>query len=176
MKIFTGEQLQGCFKKLNKHANVFNEMVQQALLSCSFYAFKDGNTTPFDQLIEAVGPGVHLEHITRWIELVAGIGRVYKGKIALNKKVREMSGVIDEATFEEYYADMSQVKWYEAGRKQQAVSVFDEGVYLNGVMKKLTKNGYAGLADALKQAELMYFVAQAKLHSEVQQPETEEQQ
>jgi hypothetical protein len=161
MNIFTGEQLQGCFKKLSKHAGVFNKVVQDALLSCAYYAFKDGNTTPFDQLIAAVGPGVHVKAITRWIELVSGIGRVYKGAIVLNKKVRDMSGVIDLDTFKPFYDDMTQVMWFDAAGKQKMESVFDEGVYLKGVCTKLTKNGWAGLAEAIKQAELQYLVQAA---------------
>lgn len=179
MNIHTGEQLQGCIKKLQKHSSVFNKMVQEALISCAFYAFKDGNCTPFDQLIEAVGPGVHIKAITRWVELVAGIGRVYKGKIVLNKKVRDMSGVIDLETFRPFYDEMIQVKWYDAAGKQQLESVFDEGTFMKRVITKLTKEGYAGLAVAIQQAELQYLagIAQAQRdEEEIAQAEKEKEE
>jgi len=172
MKIMTNDQLQGMFRKLTKHSAAFNNMVQDALLTCAYYGYKDGNTEPFNQLIGSVGPGVHLQHITRWIELVAGIGRVHKERIVLNKKVFEVAGVTNEETFQEHYDNMAPIMWHEAGGKQRAESVFDEGAYMKRVLKKLSAEGYAGLAAALKQAELAYLVKMAESerdHEEAEQ-------
>lgn len=167
--LMTSQQFAVSLRKISKHAGVFREMVQNMLVSAAFFAYKDGNVTPFNQLINAVGNGTHIKGITMWIELVAGIGRVNNGQIVLNKKVREMSGVIDEKSFEEYEKDMRKIAWYEVAGKQKAESVFDEGAYMKRVIKKLTDEGYAGLAETIKKAELAWLVAQSQ--SQQQEPE-----
>lgn len=160
MAILSSEQFNKGLTKVAKHAAVFRNMVQEMLISSAFYAYKEGSTTEFNRLLSAVGEGTHKSSITRWIELVSGIGRVKGGQIVLNKKVRDESGVTDYASFQQYEDDMRAVNWWETEPEQRLESVFDEGAYMNRVYKKLISNGYAGLADALKQSELVY-LAQA---------------
>lgn len=161
MATMTQSQYSDNLKKLRTDSKAFANLVQEMLVSAAFFAFKDGNCTPFNQMIEAVGPGTHLAGITRWIELVAGIGRVKEGKIVLNKKVREDSGVIDEKTFAPFEEEMRKVMWHDTTPRQKAESVFDEGSYMKRVLKKLTDQGFGDLADALKQAELAWLVKHA---------------
>lgn len=157
MTIQTKQALNGTIRSIKTNAKKFRELVQEALISCAFYAYKDGNMTPFNDLLAAVGNGTHIQGITRWIELVSMIGRVKDKQIVLNKKVRDQSGVIDEKTFAPFEADMrAGAPWFEVAGKQQPESVFDEGQYMKRVYKKLADNGYPGLAEELKQAELKF--------------------
>lgn len=161
MAILTSEQFNRGLGKIARHSAIFNNMVQEMLISAAFYAFTQGSTTEFNRLISACGNGVHVKGITMWIELIAGIGRVHNGEIVLNKKVRDMSGVVDYATFAPFEAEMRKVAWYEVAGEQKKESVFDEGAYMKRVIQKLTKEGYAGLAEAIQQAELQYLAHQA---------------
>ena len=158
MAIMTMQNLNRSIRKLGTHAVAFRQMVQESLVSAAFFAFRDGNVTPFNQIILAVGNGTHIKGITMWVEIAAGIGRVKDGAIVLNKKVRDQSGVIDEATFAEFEAEMCKINWWEVAGKQHAESVFDEGVYMKRVIKKLTDKGYSDLAETIKQAELGWLV------------------
>ena len=173
MTIMTSQQLYAGFAKLRKHSGIFRSMVQEMLVSCAYYAYKEGSTTEFNRLLESVGNGTHIKGITMWIELAAGIGRVKKGEIVLNKKVRDMSGVIDAKTFEPYEKEMRSINWWEIAGEQKAESVFDKGVYLNHVYKRLDKNGFPGLAEALKNAEIAYY---ATMTAEQETQETQETQ
>lgn len=149
-------------KTIKSGAEKFRGLVHDALIHAAYFAFKDGNTTPFNDLIEAVGNGTHIKGITMWVELVAGIGRVRDEKIVLNKKVMTQSGVIDLATFEPFKQEMEKApRWFEITGKQKPESVFDEGAYMKRVIKKLTEEGYADLADQLKQTELKWLVQKA---------------
>lgn len=174
MTIMTSEQFSRGLTKIAKHSAVFNRMVQELLISAAFFAFKEGSTTEFNRLITACGNGVHLKAITMWVELISGIGRVYKGEIVLNKKVRDMSGVVDADTFAPFEKEMRQVNWWEVTGEQKAESVFDEGAYMKRVISKLTKEGYAGLAEALQQAELAYLAQAARAASEADEVTAEE--
>ena len=155
------KQLNTKIRSIKTNAATFRTLVQEALIAAAFFAFKDGNVTPFNNIIEAAGNGTHIQGITMWVELCAGIGRVKKGVIVLNKKVRDESGVIDEATFAPFLEEMSKVSWFEIAGKQKPESVFDEGAYLKRVTKKLTDEGYTDLAEAIKQAELAWLVGKA---------------
>jgi hypothetical protein len=155
------KQLSTEIRGIKTSAVAFREKVQSALIACAFYAFKDGNVTPFNDLIAAAGNGTHIRGITMWIELCAGIGRVKEEKIVLNTKVRNQSGVISEESFAPFEQEMSKVKWYEIAGKQRQESVFDEGAYIERVAKKLTKEGYPDLAEAIKRTELSWLVQKA---------------
>ena len=167
MKLYQNKDLQDLFGNIKADAASFAQKVHEALTSCAFYAFKDGNTTPFNQLLDAVGNGTHVKGITRWVELVARIGRVSNGVIVVNKKVRDESGVIDEATFKPFYDEMSKVMWLNATPKQKTESVFDEADYLKRVIAKLTKEGYPELARMVKDAELDYSINQRNAQQEI---------
>lgn len=162
MTIQSKQSLTKTIRSIKSSAGKFRELVQEALISCAFYAYKDGNTTPFNDLIAAAGNGTHIQGITRWIELASMIGRVKDGEIVVNKKVRDQSGVINEETFAPYEKAMrAAAPWYEIAGKQKPESVFDEGQYMKRVYKKLTENGYPGLAEELKQAELKFLARSA---------------
>jgi len=171
MSILTSEQFTRGLQKIAKHSAAFNKMVQEMLVSAAYYAFTQGSTTEFNRLIAACGNGVHVKGITMWIELVAGIGRVHNGEIVLNKKIRDASGVIDYETFKPFEDEMRKIAWHEIAGTQKQESVFDEGSYMKRVITKLTKEGYAGLADVLKQAELQYFAQQAMARAELTREE-----
>ena len=166
MAILTSSKLDKAINDISKHSKAFRNMLQEVLISCAYYAFKEGSTTEFNRAIDAAGNGVHVKAITRWIELVSGIGRVYKGSIVLNKAVRDAAGVMDEATFAPYEAKMREVNWWDTAGEQKQESVFDESRYLNTVVKTLTAKGFAGLAAAVKQAELQYMTEQSRLARE----------
>jgi hypothetical protein len=167
MAILTNEQFNRGLGKIAKHSAIFNNMVQEMLISAAYYAFKEGSTTEFNRLITACGNGVHVKALTRWIELVSGIGRVLNNEIVLNKKVRDMSGVIDYETFKPFEAEMRKITWYDFSGEQKKESVFDEGAYMKRVIQKLTKEGYAGLAAEIQQAELKYLAQQAMAVTEL---------
>lgn len=160
--VMTAAQFKTAIKGISTTAGKLRDQVHLALIAAAYFAFKDGNTTPFNQIIASCGNAAHIKGITMWIELVSGIGRVEDEVIVLNKKVREQSGVIDEASFQQFADEMDKVKWYEVAGEQKPESVFDEGEYMKRVTKKLTKEGYSDLAEALKQTELKWLIARRK--------------
>lgn len=170
MSIMNPRQFAGKLKSISTNAATFRADVQEALISASYYAFKDGDSGPLNRVLDAVGEGTRKKGITMWVELVAGICRVKEGKFVLNKKIRDQSGVINEATFAEFEEELRKVAWWEVAGKEKVASVFDTDKYMDSVLKKLEKEGQASLASDLRDALIAYHV---KLNGSVTDPEPE---
>ena len=158
MAIMSSKQLSSSIKSIKNNAAKLREQIHEALVSATFYAYKDGNTTTLDQIVEAVGNGTHKRGITMWVELVAGIAHVKEGKFALNKKIRNESGVTDEATFASIEEEIRKVAWYEVAGEQKVESVFDADKYLDNVVKKLTRENQTELANMVKDLLISYHI------------------
>lgn len=162
MAVMNPKALATSIKNISTNATKMREAVQEALVSAAYYAFKDGDTGPFNHILDAVGNGTHKKGITMWIEICAGIGRVKDGKIVLNKKVRGESAVTDEASFAEYEAEMRKVAWHEIAGVQKAESVFEATKYIDNVIKKLERENCLELANMIRQTELAYRIQLTK--------------
>lgn len=150
MSIMTAKQLTSAIKSIKGNRTKLQEQIHEALISASFYAMKDGNATPFTQLLDAVGNATHLKGITMWSELNAPV-IVRDGEFAINKSARKELHVTTEADFAPYEKDMRDgPKWYEIAGKQKVESVFDPMSYLGRVADKLDKEGFGDLALAVR--------------------------
>ncbi len=161
MSVMNSKQFSSKVNAIKNNSAKFAEDVHEVLITATFYAHTTGDIRPFNRVLEAVGDGTRKKGITMWIELIAGIGRVKDGEIVLNKKARNEAGITSEERFADIEPDLRAVRWDQVVGKEKVASVFDEGRYMNGVYSKLTTNGYAGLADHLKRAELEYLAKNA---------------
>jgi hypothetical protein len=168
MTIMTSSQLRGAITTIRTNSTKLRETIHEALVSATYYAYKDGNAETYNQILEAVGNGTHKRGITLWVELVAGIAHVKEGKFALNKKVRNEAGIINEETFAAIEEEIRKVAWHEVAGEQKAKSVFDADKYLDGVIRKLERESSSELAELVKTALIQFHIRQNNLFGEVE--------
>ena len=150
MSVMTAKQLTSAIKSIRTSREKFQEQVHEALIASTFYAMKDGNVTPFNQLLDAVGNATHIRGITMWAETYAPV-IIRQGVFTLNKSAAKEHNVTTEADFEAYEAEIRQgAKWYEISGPQKAVSIFDPANYLGKVADKLEKEGFVELAKSIR--------------------------
>jgi hypothetical protein len=160
MALMSLNKLSAQIRSIKGNAHKLRDQIQEALISCAYHAAKDGQTTPFNNLLEAVDGTARLKGITLWAELY-GFVRVKDERLVINKKMRSEAGVTDEEDFKQFEADMrSGPKWYELAGKEPVKSMFDLDNYANTVEKKLTTEGYIGLAEAVKDLIQKYHAEQ----------------
>ena len=142
------------------------ELVQEALIGATYLCLKNsGGTTPFQQILDAVGTAAHRQGIVSWSETFAPV-MLREEKLVLNKTAysdMDKDGIL--ADFDAFIAEsgMAEVRWYEiAKEKNTSVSVFDLDKTLDNFCKKLEKNNLAGLAAALRKAEQDYLTMAIK--------------
>lgn len=138
----------------------FRESVQQALVAATYLCLKhSGGTTPFQQILDAVGTTAHRQGITKWAETFAPV-QLLNNKIVLNKSAYKLmdkdSAISDFAAFIEE-SGMMETYWDEIAKDEnKTVSVFNLDTTLENFLKKLDKNGLPGLAIAIREAEQAY--------------------
>lgn len=152
MAIMTSKQLSAAIRSIKSNREKLQEQVHEALIAATFYAMKDGNATPFNQILDAVGNATHVKGITTWAETYAPV-LVRDGQFTLNKTAAKEHDVKTLEDFGPYEAELRDgVKWYEIAGKQKATSIFDPSDYLGRVAVKLTKEGFPDLALQVKAA------------------------
>lgn len=156
MSVMTSKQLSITIKTIKRNREKLQHAVQEALISASFYAMKDGNVEPFNQLLDAVGNATRIKGLTMWAETFAPV-IVRDGKFNLNKTAKKEIHVENEDDFAEYEAEMrAGPTWYEIAGEQKVQSIFDPAPYLGKVADKLEKEGYADLAKQLRAVKGAY--------------------
>lgn len=169
MAVMSNQKLASQIKSIKGNSAKLAEQIHEVLISCAYQAYAHGQTTPFNNLLEAVRNTTRLKGITMWAE-VHGCVRIQNDKFVLNKKVRQEAGVENEADFEAFEVEMRKApKWFEMLPKQKADSIFDLDQYATSVETKLSKEGYIGLAEAVKNLINEYHAAQKAEISEFMQ-------
>lgn len=103
------------------------ENVQEMLIIACYFAFKDGNTTPLNSILDLAvnSKAIGVERITRWVELHAKIAYIRKEQFVLNKQIRDAAVITGEESFAETEAFLRTLYWYDSKAKDVAKSVFD---------------------------------------------------
>ena len=142
------------------------EQVQAALIAATYLCLKNsGGTTPFQQILDAVGNAAHRQGITAWVETFAPV-ILQKNKLLLNKtawKGLDIEGIL--ADFDKFIAEsgMDQVLWYAIAEKQNTTeSIWNYGTACDGLFKKLEKNGQPELAKEMRAAYDAFMVRAIK--------------
>lgn len=157
--VMNSKQLKNAIAGIKRNREKLQEQIQDVLIAATFYAMKDGNVTPFNQLLEAVGNATHVKGITIWSETFAPV-MVRDGAFTLNKTAAKEHDVHSVEDFAGYEAELREaVKWYEIAGKQKAVSIFDPAGYLGKAADKLDKEGFADLAHQLRAVKGGYEMA-----------------
>lgn len=156
MSVMSSKQLSTTIKTIKRSREKFQVAVQEALISCAFYAMKDGNVEPFNQLLDAVGNATRIKGLTMWAETFAPV-IVRDGKFNLNKTAKKSIAVTSEADFAEFEVDMrAGPAWYEIAGEQKVESIFDAPDYLERVIKHLRKHGVdSDVIAAVENAEII---------------------
>jgi hypothetical protein len=146
MAVMSSVKLAAQIKSIKSNTAKLREAIQEALISCAYYAAKDGDPASFNRLLDAVGNSTYIKGLTMWAEIY-GFVLVKNEKFVLNKKARSEAHVTDEASFAEFESEMrAGPKWYELVAKQKPESIFDPNKYLDGVIAKLEKEGLSEAA------------------------------
>lgn len=124
------------------HLTEYKANVQQLLVMACYFAYKDGNTTPLNQILDMAvnSKAIPVERITRWVELHAQIAFIKKEQFALNKKQRESVAVTNEESFKDVEKHLMEVSWYDIMKKEVAKSAFDVEAKAEAFIKQLEKH------------------------------------
>ena len=137
MSVITVKSLSAKIGLVRANAEATRELIQGLLPSCAYYAMKDGNVTPFNQLLEAAVKGrVTTKGIVAWAELFAPV-YIKNEQFQFSKKAAGQYHVTDEETFKEYEAEMRLVKWYEIVGEEKPKSTCAADAYLVDGIKTL---------------------------------------
>lgn len=144
----------GKIKSIAASTSKMREDVQDALIAATYLCLKNsGGTTPFQQILDAVGTAAHRQGITEWAETFAPV-ILREGKLVLNKTAyKELDVELAVMDFDKFIAEsgMDQVKWYEIAKEKNATeSVWNFGGACDSLFKKLEKNGMPELAKEMR--------------------------
>lgn len=169
MSIMSPKDLSKTINAIGKASEKFATVVQEALISCAYYAMKDGNTTPYNDLLEAVGDSTRIKGLTAWAELFSPV-HIKEGRFALSKGAAKQIHVTCAEDFAEYESEMrAGPRWDKIVAKEQRESIWDSGKYLERVTKKLNSQGEHDLAKAIMDAELAVRIKRTKA-ADVKEP------
>lgn len=160
MAILNSKQLNAKIKSIKGNSTKLRDAIQDALVSCAYYAIKDGDAGSFNRLLEAVGTNTRIKGLTLWAE-TWGCVRVKDEKFVINKAARSEHDITSEADFAELESMMrAAVAWYDMTPAEKATSIFDADAYLANVIAKLTKEQKSDLAHVIESAVQDYRKAQ----------------
>lgn len=122
--------------------STLKEYIQEMLVIACYFAFKDGNTTPLNTVLDFATNSklVSVDRLTRWVELHAKIAFIKKEQFALNKKFRGEHQVTNEKDFAPISEHLDSVKWYDSKPKEIAKSAFDLEGKFEAFIKQVTKH------------------------------------
>jgi dihydroxyacetone kinase len=144
----------------------FSVDVHVALIAATFLCINgEGTTSPLEQVLDAVGTTAHRKGVTAWIETYAPAlmreGKVVKNKTAFDGLDIDAIKLDFDAYVEE--SGMDKVRWDTiAAAANTTESIFDLDKTLDSFLKKLEKNGLAGMAQAMRKAEQDYLASAIK--------------
>lgn len=151
------KELNTAIRSLKTRSATYRADVQTALISCAFHSAKDGQITPFNDLLEAVGNGVRKAGIVMWAETFGFVQFSAKdGNFINNKASRKDLAVANEDDFAPYLKSIdASPSWCDMVKPEPIKSMFDEDAYIAKVLEKLTKEG-SDIASFLEVALISY--------------------
>ena len=166
--VMSAKTLLSEIKRIGGSAVMVRGAIQDALIPCAYYAMKDGNVTPFRELLKAAVEGrVATKGIVAWAELFAPV-YIKDETFHLSQKSAKMYAVLDPESFEEYRTEMVKVKWYEIVGEERVKSTWAVDTYLEGVVKTLRKHGVdSDIVSKIESAEMEARIAKSALEAEV---------
>lgn len=153
MTIMNTKVLSSSISRIRGNTESLRTEIHEVLIACAYYAMKDGNVTPFNDLLDAVAGTVRQKGITLWAETFAPC-YIKQGKFAYSKKTGSQISVSSPEDFAPFEAEMRLVKWWTMAPKEKVKSIFDPVSYLDGVIRHLEKHNVA--------QEVIAFVRQAE--------------
>lgn len=156
MSVLSKSQFTRAVKSIASKRETLQSDIQEALITATYYAMKDGNAEPFNQICDAVGNAVYLKGITLWSETYAPV-IIKEGRFVLNKSAAKEHSVLNEEDFAPIESEIRQgVTWYDIAPRQKAVSMFEPSSYLGRVASKFEKEGFPELATEVKRLAAKY--------------------
>lgn len=164
------KQFANKIKSIAASTSKMREDVQDALIAATYLCLKNsGGTTPFQQILDAVGTAAHRQGITEWAETFAPV-ILREGKLVLNKTAyKELDVELAVLDFDKFIAEscMVQVKWYEIAKEKNSVeSAWNFSGACDSLFKKLEKNGLPEMAKDLRTAYTAYLLKSAAANKE----------
>jgi len=155
MAVMSEKLLASKIASIGKSSKAFREAVQDAVVSAMFYAYKDHNPQPLNNLLVAVGNSTNVRALTHYCTT---FGPVYvkEDKFAVAKSAAKEAGITTPELFAGKEAEMRKVAWYDfntEGNKPQ--NVWDTATRLDSFLSKLDKHDHE-LAEHLKREALAF--------------------
>jgi len=139
--------------------------IQDALVAATYLCIAhSGGTTPFQQILDAVGGAAHRQGISTWMESFAPV-RFVKDKVLLHKdnwvKLDKVAALADfEAFMQSVGANEDGKKWYQIAKaKNVTESIFDPESRINLLLKALDSHECGTLAGYIREAVDKYNAA-----------------
>ena len=161
MSILTEKQLASKIASIGKSSKAFRDAVQEAVISALYYAYKDHNPQPLNNLLGALGNGSNVRALTHYCTT---FGPVYvkDEKFAVAKSAAKEAGITSPELFAEKEEELRKVMWFDfnvEGNKAQ--NVWDTAARLDSFLAKLDKHD-AELAAHLKREALAFQGARSR--------------
>ena len=132
--------------------------VQDALIAATYLCIAhSGGTTPFQQILDAVGGAAHRQGISTWMETFAPV-RFVNDKVLLHKdnwsKLDKESALADfEAFMQATGVNDEGMKWYQIAKEKNVTeSIFNPESRINSLLKALDGHEYGTLAGYIREA------------------------
>ena len=142
------------------------DTVQEALVAATYLCIAhSGGTTPFQQILDAVGGAAHRQGISTWMETFAPV-RFVNDKVLLHKdnwSKLDRDAVL--ADFDKHMQDIGAndegMKWYQIAKAKNTIeSIFNPESRINALLKALDGHEYGTLASYIREAVDKYNSAQ----------------
>ena len=175
-KFLNQSDLSKLIKKIGSTSKSQRDNIQQALVSCAYYAVFDRNADPAIRLFNAIGGETYKAGMSKWLSLYAPVYFKEGKPLIADKRQKEMANAM---TVEDFAAEMDKATaWYEIDATRNITpNVWDsfefakkQATHLQNAADKAEKNGDAELAKLLREAEM---ILRSKLNAEYDVKEVE---
>lgn len=145
---------------------VMRDGIQDALRAATYLCLANsGGTTPFQQILDAVGGAAHRQGLATWMETFAPV-RFVNDKVLLHKdnwsKLDRVAALADFDTFlNEIGVNDDGMKWYQIAKaKNVTESIFNPESRINALLKALDGHAFGVLASYIREGVDKYNAAQ----------------
>ena len=135
------KKLNTLISSIGKKSAALRDDIQHALIGCAEQAQLHRNTTPFNNLFNAVGAGTRREGMLKWASIYAPVHFKDEKVVLSDKRQKEYDGTAEELAAELATAE----KWYALAKPEPVANPWDS--------KKFAENLALSLENAAKKAD-----------------------
>lgn len=165
MYTITSAQFSSKIDGIRSATVTMRDAVQEALVAATYLCIAhSGGTTPFQQILDAVGGTAHRQGLATWMETFAPV-RFVNDKVLLHKdNWSKLDKEVALADFGKHMQDIGandeNMRWYQIAKRQNTTeSIFNPESRVNALLKALDGHEYGTLASYIREAVDKYNAA-----------------